>query len=214
MGTSSSAGKSSEELGIVPRVVHELFDLMKSRDETHTYVLHTQFIEVYQDDIFDLLCTIPRGRADRPIPQIKEGRGDRIEVENVTKLDSKCAEDCLDALERGSASRVTGSTNMNAASSRSHAIFTLQLSQKVRESDDLGVSNDEFITSKFHFVDLSADMTRHTHTCACAMVDHSPITPIDLIDTHHRPCLGVVTPLFLLSIVFVFVCCLVPVASV
>ena len=145
------------ELGIIPRVVHALFELMKSKDATHTYVLQCQFIEVYQDDIFDLLCPIPRGRADRPIPAIKEGLGDRIEVANVAKLEVRQAEDALEALERGSASRVTGSTNMNSASSRSHAIFTLQLSQKVRDSDDLGISNDEFITSKFHFVDLSVD---------------------------------------------------------
>ena len=47
---------------------------------------------------------------------------------------------------------------MNATSSRSHAIFTLQLSQKSIERDELvegvTVTNDEFITSKFHFVDL------------------------------------------------------------
>jgi len=43
---------------------------------------------------------------------------------------------------------------MNATSSRSHAIFTLQLSQKQIATDELA-SSDEFITSKFHFVDLA-----------------------------------------------------------
>ena len=57
-------------------------------------------------------------------------------------------------LERGSLSRAVGSTNMNATSSRSHAIFTLQLSQKQIATDELA-SSDEFITSKFHFVDLA-----------------------------------------------------------
>ena len=57
-------------------------------------------------------------------------------------------------LERGSLSRAVGSTAMNATSSRSHAIFTLQLSQKLISTDEL-TSNDEFITSKFHFVDLA-----------------------------------------------------------
>lgn len=61
---------------------------------------------------------------------------------------------CRSTLERGSLSRAVGSTAMNATSSRSHAIFTLQLSQKLISTDEL-TSNDEFITSKFHFVDLA-----------------------------------------------------------
>ena len=49
------------------------------------------------DEIFDLLCAIPRGRADRPIPQIKEGRHDKIEVENIVKQEVKGAEETLES---------------------------------------------------------------------------------------------------------------------
>jgi hypothetical protein len=115
------------------------------------------------DDIFDLLCLIPRGRPDRPVPVIKEGRrddggGTSIEVDGMVKAEVKTVTETLEMLERGSLNRAVGSTNMNATSSRSHAIFTLQLAQKqLRQPgqvDELGVSNDEeFITSKFHFVD-------------------------------------------------------------
>jgi len=156
MGTSSSAHLSPEEYGIIPRVIHELFDLMKSRESSHIFLVNVSFLEIYNDELIDLLCTIPRGRPDRPVPHIKEGRGDKIEVENIVKCEVKSVEETMDALERGSMNRAVGSTNMNAASSRSHAIFTLQLSQKVlAKDDDLGVSNDEIITSKFHFVDLA-----------------------------------------------------------
>jgi len=48
------------------------------------------------DEIFDLLCTIPRGRADRPVPQIKESRNDKIEVENIVKAEVKSAEETFE----------------------------------------------------------------------------------------------------------------------
>ena len=164
MGTASSAGKAQDDWGIVPRVIHQLFEMMKQKDATHTYLLSCSFLEIHHDEIIDLLCTIPRGRADRPIPVIKEGSADRIEVAHIVKQEVKSYEETLDALERGSRDRATGETKMNATSSRSHAIFTLTLSQKVRE-DEMGISNDEFITSKFHFVDLFVFRDNDSRRC-------------------------------------------------
>ena len=74
-------------------------------------------------------------------------------------------------LQKGSLCRTTGATDMNAVSSRSHAIFTVTLSQEKMtdashqsEQIDLSASNDmlpcqkgdrrKFISS-FHFVDLA-----------------------------------------------------------
>jgi kinesin family member 21 len=79
----------------------------------------------------------------------------------------------LELLKCGARERSTGSTNMNASSSRSHAIFTIQIKQDryvalASESDALGElmlregggggSEDvqlETFVSKFHFVDLA-----------------------------------------------------------
>ncbi len=201
MGTSSGAGVPREDLGIIPRVITELHDLMKANEKTHVFVLSLSFLEIYKsattkkaradnalteavrsffspphtafvfsalfhrsDDIFDLLQPIPRGRSDRPVPSIKEGRQGgsggaggtstgTIEVDGIVKMEVKSAEETMEVLDKGSLNRAVGSTAMNATSSRSHAIFTLQLAQKRMEKEELGGSNDEFITSKFHFVD-------------------------------------------------------------
>merc|ERR1712227_150590 len=67
-------------------------------------------------------------------------------------------------LEEGALSRTTASTNMNATSSRSHAIFTVHLKHhrmvKIDQEDgDTGeeTQGEEFetLTSKFNFVDLA-----------------------------------------------------------
>ena len=62
--------------------------------------------------------------------------------------------------------RVTASTMMNETSSRSHAIFTMNIEQKIVRDMDNGDPNEtkiinedaqvtEEISSKFHFVDLA-----------------------------------------------------------
>jgi Kinesin motor domain len=63
----------------------------------------------------------------------------------------------LALLERGSLCRTTGSTDMNAHSSRSHAIFTVVLEQHIKSStqEENNEDSTEYRTSKFHFVDLA-----------------------------------------------------------
>ena len=65
----------------------------------------------------------------------------------------RSCEDTLECLARGALSRTTGSTMMNAVSSRSHAIFTLSLEQRFPPPP--GSVHGEMRVSKFHFVDLA-----------------------------------------------------------
>lgn len=76
-------------------------------------------------------------------------------------------EEALQCLRLGALSRTTASTQMNAQSSRSHAIFTLHIKQQrlVSIDNDMADSKDEStidaanefetLTAKFHFVDLA-----------------------------------------------------------
>ena len=71
---------------------------------------------------------------------------------------------CPRLLRQGAAYRATGSTDVNAASSRSHAVFSVLLKQQLADNnnkennnttsiDDLAIVKR--IASKFHFVDLA-----------------------------------------------------------
>ena len=57
-------------------------------------------------------------------------------------------------LQAGALNRTTASTKMNTQSSRSHAVFTLNISQ-TRISEGGSDKEVETVCSKFHFVDLA-----------------------------------------------------------
>lgn len=59
-------------------------------------------------------------------------------------------------LHRGARSRATHATDMNAHSSRSHAIFTITVSLKRRvQTGQDGAETEERLTAKMHLVDLA-----------------------------------------------------------
>src|SRR6185437_1816634 len=90
-------------------------------------------------------------------------------INGVNTKTVQTIEETLQCLKMGALSRTTASTQMNAQSSRSHAIFTLHVKQhRVTQIDesfgeelneqmntDLGPQEFETLTAKFHFVDLA-----------------------------------------------------------
>lgn len=62
--------------------------------------------------------------------KVHETNDGNIYVDGAIVHPVKSEEETLEALKQGALSRSVGSTNMNAQSSRSHAIFTLVIEQK------------------------------------------------------------------------------------
>jgi len=53
MGTASTAGVPKQDLGIIPRVIHELHELMKANEKTHVFSLTLSFLEIYKSAAHD-----------------------------------------------------------------------------------------------------------------------------------------------------------------
>jgi chromosome segregation ATPase len=110
---------------------------------------------------------------ERPQVNIREDRDGRILLTGLTQIPINSVDDMLGALNFGSAIRQTDATAVNAKSSRSHAVFSLNLVQKKsspaaptptrekRRSVPIemmsGSSSESWVTvdSKLHFVDLA-----------------------------------------------------------
>ncbi|KAG0165700.1 Kinesin-like protein kif21b [Apophysomyces sp. BC1015] len=134
MGTGLDNNVSAENEGIVPRCVVELFRNLEERAKQSPdfqYEVFVSFLELYNEELIDLLSP--------QTAQKKKG----MHVANTVEVTIR--ED------------VAASTDMNAVSSRSHAVFSVILKQQRPEdgAEHAPKKSVNALTSKFHFVDLA-----------------------------------------------------------
>jgi hypothetical protein len=102
------------------------------------------FIEIYQEQVIDLLVTSPTPLAIRE--DLKLG----VYVEGLTEVGVGSAAETYNVMKQGTQHRHTGATSMNKESSRSHSVFTMLIeSREVKQ----GLLN--FRSSRFHLIDLA-----------------------------------------------------------
>ncbi|XP_071025640.1 chromosome-associated kinesin KIF4-like isoform X2 [Oncorhynchus clarkii lewisi] len=146
-GTYTSAQENEPTVGVIPRVVRMIFQ----EREKHTdceFSLAVSYLEIYNEDILDLLC--PSVSKDKPSTiNIREDPKEGIKIVGLTEREVFSANEMVGCLELGNSARTVGSTAMNAASSRSHAIFTITLEQR------RGADKSDNVVSKLHLVDLA-----------------------------------------------------------
>ncbi|KAJ8965902.1 hypothetical protein NQ314_003843 [Rhamnusium bicolor] len=143
MGT---AYKGEGEMGVIPMAITEIFDFVKD-NFSYDFTISVSFMELYQEVLYDLLSSKTR---DQCILEIREDTVRGIHIPGLTEVPVQSTSEVLEALARGSLGRVTGATAMNSQSSRSHAIFTVNISMNTR--DNCKENNKQ---AKLHLVDLA-----------------------------------------------------------
>lgn len=126
------AGRAPDaQMGIIPRAVAQIFAQIRqnqSRSGAIQYSAKASFIEIYNEDLIDLLAD---GDGDaRPHVQIREDKSGQIIWSGLREVKVQNVADVMNYLLQGSSIRRTNETDMNAQSSRSHAIFSLTLIQR------------------------------------------------------------------------------------
>ncbi|GAA5911113.1 uncharacterized protein JCM6883_004273 [Sporobolomyces salmoneus] len=117
----------TDRQGITPRAVAEVFERMKDSIGTSTFTAKVSYVEIYNEDLIDLLA----GDVDvRPTVQIREDKQGNIIWSGLREVKVSSAAEVMNLLSAGSTLRQTGATDMNAQSSRSHAIFSLTITQR------------------------------------------------------------------------------------
>ncbi|ORX61407.1 kinesin-domain-containing protein [Hesseltinella vesiculosa] len=109
-----------------PRRGSAPLDVLTQNTTRHT--IHVSFVEIYNEELIDLLNPAPA--HERPPATIREDTKGQIRWTGVKELPVENTEDVLRYLQMGTDNRATGSTDMNAKSSRSHAIFSVTLKQE------------------------------------------------------------------------------------
>ncbi|XP_024515877.1 kinesin-like protein KIN-4A [Selaginella moellendorffii] len=175
MGTGYTVGGSSE--GVIPQVMNTLFSKINALKHKADFQVRVSFIEILKEEVHDLLDPNPpstmktdtaNGGLLRVVPgkppiQIRETGSGGIMLAGVTETEVRTLPEMAACLEQGSLCRATGSTNMNAQSSRSHAIFTINVEQRRKWDSFLNAdtsslpedTGEDFLCAKLHLVDLA-----------------------------------------------------------
>lgn len=179
MGTGFDVNIIEEEQGIISRAVKHLFKSIEEKKHASIknglpspdFKVNAQFLELYNEEVLDLFDTTRDIDAKNKKSNIRihEDSAGGIYTVGVTTRTVNTESEMMQCLKLGALSRTTASTQMNVQSSRSHAIFTIHLSQTrmcpqidtenaidnkvISESSQM--NEFETLTAKFHFVDLA-----------------------------------------------------------
>ncbi|NXN97629.1 KIF25 protein, partial [Rhinopomastus cyanomelas] len=122
--------EDESELGIIPRAAQEVFRLIAEKPPG-SFGVEVSVVEVYNNEVFDLLARDSRGRAygvRRDVVATREGRSS---VPALTCQTVENASEFLLLVSRGLQLRVRHPTLVHADSSRSHLVVTLTLTTAV-----------------------------------------------------------------------------------
>lgn len=141
-----------------------------TRPTEKNWTLTATYVEIYNESLRDLLVPEHIPQHERNQVTIREDVKGHILLTGLQKVDINSVDDLLGALNFGSMIRQTDSTAINAKSSRSHAVFSLNLIQRKNKLSGATGAEKRFsvpleamtgteswvtIDSKLHFVDLA-----------------------------------------------------------
>ncbi|KAL6623407.1 hypothetical protein ACP70R_033286 [Stipagrostis hirtigluma subsp. patula] len=133
--------------GVNYRTLEELFRIIKEREGLFQYEITVSVMEVYNEQIHDLLLTGSQPGATKrlEVRQVAEGVH---HVPGLVEAQVTNMNEAWEVLQTGSKARVVGSTNANEHSSRSHCIHCVMVKGE-------NLMNGECTNSKLWLIDLA-----------------------------------------------------------
>jgi len=127
-GTAGVSWDSDPTSGIIPRALAQILDTLKEQSDQLEYSVKISFLELYNEEIFDLLSSVDDTSKLRLYEDAyKKGS---VIIQGLEEVQVHTKSQVYSILERGSEKRKTAETMMNAHSSRSHTVFTVTVHVK------------------------------------------------------------------------------------
>ncbi|KAL8717238.1 MAG: hypothetical protein Q9225_005502 [Loekoesia sp. 1 TL-2023] len=158
-GKSYSMMGYGDEAGVIPRICENMFERITElqKDKNLIYTVEVSYLEIYNERVRDLLNPSTKGNL-----KVREHPATGPYVEDLAKLVVRSFPEIQHLMDEGNKARTVAATSMNDTSSRSHAVFTLIVTQK---RHDVETSMDTEKVAKISLVDL-AGSERATSTGA------------------------------------------------
>ncbi|KAJ2083397.1 hypothetical protein H4R24_000874 [Coemansia sp. RSA 988] len=132
--TMMGSNSSSKDAGLIPRISQGLFARIEEeqqQEEGVSYHVEVSYLEIYNERVRDLLNPISasnsangNGGNSSVGLRVREHPSLGPYVEDLTKAAVSTHSEMLAHMVQGNRARTVAATQMNAASSRSHAVFT------------------------------------------------------------------------------------------
>ncbi|XP_048464317.1 kinesin-like protein KIF3B [Rhincodon typus] len=134
-----------ERRGVIPNSFEHIFTHI-SRSQNQQYLVRASYLEIYQEEIKDLLAKDQTKRLE-----LKERPDTGVYVKDLSSFVTKNVKEIEHVMNVGNQNRSVGATNMNEHSSRSHAIFVITV-----ECCEIGLDGENHIrVGKLNLVDLA-----------------------------------------------------------
>lgn len=148
-GKSYSMMGYGKEYGVIPRICQSMFQRIDDiqRDKQLGCTVEVSYLEIYNERVRDLLNPSNKGNL-----KVREHPSTGPYVEDLAKLVVRSFDEIENLMDEGNKARTVAATNMNETSSRSHAVFTLTLTQKRHDAE---TSMDTEKVSRISLVDLA-----------------------------------------------------------
>ena len=148
-----------EEAGVIPKICRNMFERIAEiqKDKNLTCTVEVSYLEIYNERVRDLLNPTTKGNL-----KVREHQSTGPYVEDLAKLAVRSFQEIEHLMDEGNKARTVAATSMNETSSRSHAVFTLTVTQK---RHDVETRMDTEKVAKISLVDL-AGSERATSTGA------------------------------------------------
>ncbi|KAF1772161.1 Kinesin-like protein [Phytophthora cactorum] len=117
--------------GMIPRALQQVFAIVKKRQMTYVDSLRVSMVEIYNDQILDLLHEGSTGGGKNAVAKSETDITAR-EVSGYAQVNA--------VMRDGNANRNIATTKMNLESSRSHALVFLHLESQHRETREVRTS--------------------------------------------------------------------------
>ncbi|KZF23746.1 kinesin family protein [Xylona heveae TC161] len=149
-GKSYSMMGYGEEAGVIPRICQDMFERIAGLQQENgnlNCTVEVSYLEIYNERVRDLLNPSTKSNL-----KVREHPSTGPYVEDLAKLVVRSFQEIENLMDEGNKARTVAATNMNETSSRSHAVFTLTLTQK---RHDVETSMDTEKVAKISLVDLA-----------------------------------------------------------
>lgn len=148
-GKSYSMMGYGDEEGVIPRICRDMFYRIENiqGDKNMSCTVEVSYLEIYNERVRDLLNPTTKGNL-----KVREHPSTGPYVEDLAKLVVRSFPEIDHLMDEGNKARTVAATNMNETSSRSHAVFTLTLTQKRHDAE---TNMDTEKVAKISLVDLA-----------------------------------------------------------